>query len=114
MSQERIVAELSNLAAYQQFIRDNPVVILKASATWCGPCQTIKPYFAEKVNELPTGVSVLLIDISKSPSISRKLSIRSVPCFITIINGQPCDVMTGANKGNLDKFFEKLKKRLGM
>ena len=114
MSEERIVVELSSLSAYQQFVRDNPVVILKAGATWCGPCQTIKPYFIAKVNELPTGVSVMLVDISKAPTISRKLSIRSVPCFISIINGQPCDVITGANKGNLDKFFEKLKKRLGM
>ena len=111
--QKREVVELTTFQEYKNFVATRTVVILKASATWCGPCQTIKPHFINKVNELPLGVSVILIDISKAPSISRKLSIRSVPCMISIIRGQPCDVVMGANIDGINSFFGKIQKLLG-
>ena len=113
MAQQRKVVELTTFQEYEAFVAANPVVILKASASWCGPCQTIKSHFGNKVNELPTGVSVILIDINKAPSISRKLSIRSVPCIISIIRGEPCDVIMGANIDGINSFFGKISKLLG-
>ena len=110
--QERVVVELSDFNLYKNFIQNNSVVILKAGAIWCGPCKRIEPYFFTKIQELPRRVCVILLDIDKSPSITRRLSIKSVPCLISIIRGEPMDVITGANIDSINKFFEKIKKRL--
>lgn len=108
MSYERVVAELSTIAEYQRFIKIHPEVILIASAVWCGPCKIIKPFYIQKINTLPPNYSVALIDINKAPSISRRLSIRSVPCIISIINGEPQNVVVGANKNAITHFFNTL------
>ncbi len=109
---ERNEVALTALSAYQQFIIDNPIVILKASAVWCGPCKVIKPLFDSEVLKLPIDVSIIHLDINQGPSIARKLSIRAVPCMISIIGGYPVDVVTGANPAAVSKFFAKVQKRL--
>ena len=108
MSSERIVAELSTISEYQRFIKVHQEVILIASATWCGPCKIIKPFYVEKINTLPSNFSIALIDINKAPSISRRLSIRVVPCIMSILDGEPRDVVMGANKNTITSFFNKL------
>ncbi len=113
MAEERRLVEISDYSKFIQFLSENPVVIMKAHATWCGPCKTIQPFFEEKVNELPTGVSVVYVDVDKASTISRKYRIRSVPCMISFFKGQPYDVVKGANGGEIFKFFEKVKKRIG-
>lgn len=114
MSQERNVVQISSVEDYKRFVADNSVVIVKASAKWCGPCKTIQPFFMEKISELPLGVSVMFIDINDAPSLSRKLSIRAVPCIMSIVNGQPCDVVIGANTDKIGNFINKLKKQIGI
>ena len=112
-NEERRIVAISSLAAFQQFIRDNPVVILKAHATWCGPCKRIQPFFEEQYKTLPTGVSIVYVDIDQGPSIARKYAIRSVPCMISIYNGQPYDVVKGAKTQEIANFFTKVNKQLG-
>ena len=110
---KRTIVTLTELSTYQQFLRDNSVVILKAGAVWCGPCKMIQPLFDSEMRELPIEVSIVYLDVDKAPSISRRLSIRSVPCIISIINGQPDDVVVGANPAAVSKFFAKVRRRLG-
>ena len=110
--EERRVVAISSLAAFQQFIRDNPVVILKAHATWCGPCKRIQPLFEEQYKTLPKGVCIVYVDIDQGPSIARKYAIRSVPCMISLYNGQPYDVVKGARPQEIVNFFSKVKKQI--
>jgi len=48
MAEERQIVEISDYSALIRFLSENPVVIMKAHATWCGPCKTIQPFFEEK------------------------------------------------------------------
>lgn len=111
---ERIQVHLSEPAEFQDFLRDNQTVIVRAHATWCKPCKMVQPLFDACVEELPKCVSIVHLDIDKAPSVSRKLSIRSVPCFISFYQGQPYDVSKGSNPVSVKSFFNKVKNRLGM
>ena len=112
MSDERRVVSISSFATFQQFLRENPLVIMKAHSTWCGPCKTIQPHFEAEFNKLPQSATIVYVDIDKAPTISRKYSIRSVPCMISFYNGQPYDVVKGANPEAVTKFFAKIKKHI--
>ena len=52
------------------------------TATWCGPCQKIKPMI-EKISEGsdPTKLEVYMIDIDENNDLASEFKIRSVPSF---------------------------------
>jgi thioredoxin 1 len=52
------------------------------TATWCGPCQKIKPLL-EKISEGadPEKLEVYMIDIDDNDKIASEFKIRSVPSF---------------------------------
>jgi thioredoxin-like negative regulator of GroEL len=110
---DRVEVSISNIEEYSQFILNNPVVILKASAVNCGPCKTIIPLFKDEVSKLPPRVSIIYIDINDAPTIARKYRIRYVPCMLSIINGEPEDIIVGAKPEGIRDFFNKVKKRIG-
>jgi len=52
------------------------------TATWCGPCQKIKPLL-EKISEGadPSKLEIYMIDIDENDNIASEFKIRSVPSF---------------------------------
>jgi thioredoxin 1 len=52
------------------------------TATWCGPCQKIKPLL-EKISEGvdPNKLEVYMIDIDENDNLASEFKIRSVPSF---------------------------------
>lgn len=72
-------------------IENNDISILKDktchilfyfTATWCGPCQRIKPLL-EKLSEGsdPTKLEIYMVDIDENDDIAKEFNIRSVPTF---------------------------------
>lgn len=110
---DRIEVNISTMEEYAQFIKNNPVVILKASTAKCNPCKQILPFFKNEVSMLPSQVSIMYIDINNAPTIARKFRIRYVPCILSIINGMPEDSIIGAKPVEIKDFFNKVKKRIG-
>ena len=57
-------------------------ILFYFTATWCGPCQKIKPLI-KKISEGadPKKLEVYLIDIDENDTLSLKLKIKSVPTF---------------------------------
>jgi|TARA_B100001057_G_C22774300_1_gene920973 thioredoxin 1 len=100
-----------NLDDFNDIIKKNKVVIVKASAEWCGPCKTIVDLFNELLDGLSGDVVVVLIDYDKAEDIRRKLRIRSIPFIANFINGEMLDTVNSSNKSDIKKFFAKTNKR---
>ena len=43
-TEESQVVYLTERNDFLEFIKNNPYVIVKATATWCGPCKRVKPF----------------------------------------------------------------------
>tara|TARA_B110000046_G_scaffold109846_1_gene117130 strand:+ start:6474 stop:6812 length:339 start_codon:yes stop_codon:yes gene_type:complete len=110
---DRVVCKLGDLNEYQLFIKKYKYVLIKAGATWCGPCQRIKELFNSLAYKMPEEFVVGLIDIDDAQSIKRKLNIKSVPYFATIINGEVADVLVGSDEKQIQGLFNKCKKAVG-
>ena len=52
------------------------------TATWCGPCKTLKPIVQQAIAE--TGANVSIIDVDMAPELAEKHQIRSVPTIIVL------------------------------
>ena len=104
---ESRIVELTTRVELLQFIKNNKFVIVKTSATWCGPCRQIKPYVDKWLEILPSNIKVVFVDADKGADILRFLKWRSVPTFGNFIRGDHMDVFVGANREKVQSFFQK-------
>lgn len=74
---------------------DNGNYVIKAGATWCGPCKTYTPKF-EKVSQEFEDVNFISIDVDECPEIAKKFQIRSLPTTVILNDGKEIDRLNGA------------------
>ena len=56
-------------------------VLLDFQATWCGPCQEMRPEIDKLVRK---GYPVKQIDIDRSPELSDRYKVSAVPTFVVV------------------------------
>lgn len=95
----------SNYNELISYSRENPnkLIVMDFKATWCGPCNLIKPFFNYLKENYPN-VDFLEIDITNEDtmSITENFKIAKVPTFIYFKNGLICNSITGTNKENIE------------
>ncbi len=64
-------------------------------AAWCGPCRGFAPVFAQAAARHPEWLFAK-IDTDANPTLSRQLSIRSIPTLAVFRNGAVVDRVSGA------------------
>ena len=81
--------------------------LLYFTASWCGPCQQIKPFLKELSETLKVegkyNIEFYMIDIDKNEEFCDKCNIRSVPTFF-IMNGK--DLLGNLNGADKTKLSE--------
>ena len=81
--------------------------LLYFTASWCGPCQKIKPFLEELSDKLKEkgeySIEFYKIDIDKNEDFCNKCDIKSVPTFF-IMNGK--DLLSSLNGANKTKLSE--------
>lgn len=71
--------------------------ILYFTATYCGPCQAMKPLINELIQE---GKPISRIDVDQNPSLTQQYNVTSIPTFITLDEN---DNVVGRHKGVTSK-----------
>jgi thiol-disulfide isomerase/thioredoxin len=107
-----------------EIIIDKPVLlIVKFGATWCRPCQQIKPLCERQFSEMPDNIICFDIDIDESMDLYVALKkykmVNGVPCLLAYFLHPnrddnewyiPNDSVTGGNPSNVESFFNRCKK----
>lgn len=76
--------------------------VIDFSATWCGPCQKMKPVFHKLAKEFKDEYNFITIDIDEYPELASKYHIQAVPTFVFIDeDGEEGDRITGAVSENV-------------
>mgnify|MGYP000962756575 CR=1 FL=1 len=88
------------------FLKDNPYVIIRVSATWCGPCKKIQPLLNERINNLPDNIKVVYVDYDKHRDVATSLKIQNVPTFMFFKESCPDICLVGAQVPKVVKFFD--------
>ncbi len=76
------------MASFSEIINAEKPVLVDFFATWCGPCQTMKPILDDLKSKLGNTASVLKVDVDKNPHAASKYQIRSVPTLILFKQGK--------------------------
>lgn len=84
-------AELENgvsLAQYDAFIKENKVVLVDFTATWCGPCKILAPSLHELEQEMPEKFKLLKVDVDRDRPVAQQMNIAAMPTLVLYKDGQ--------------------------
>ncbi|KAK2963171.1 putative Thioredoxin [Blattamonas nauphoetae] len=84
------------------------LVVVDFSATWCGPCQKIKPVFENLPGKYPN-VTFIHCDVDELRDLDEVDSIQGVPTFRFWKKGKKVAEFSGANESNLLSTIDKHK-----
>jgi thioredoxin len=85
--------------------------IVDFTATWCGPCQQLKPVLDSIAKEHSGTVQLRAIDIDKEKSLAAQKGVGGIPDVRFYINGKEVDKFMGAYpKEHIDGIIAKLVK----
>ena len=79
-------------------IEQDEYLLFYFTATWCGPCQTIKPMILKLKEGLDSDkIKFYLIDIDDNDDLCERCKVTSVPTFILFKDKKEVGQTKGAN-----------------
>lgn len=87
------------------------VVVVNWTATWCGPCQRIKPAIQELATTdiaMEQKVRFRSVDVDKCQELAEAFQAVTLPTFMFFVQGKVVDQFSGANFKKLTETLQKL------
>jgi thioredoxin len=85
------------------------LVVVDFTASWCGPCKRVAPFFEEFSNKYQRAV-FLKVDVDECQETAAANKITAMPTFVFFRNKTKIDQMSGADTNALE---EKIKQHIG-
>ena len=118
-----IITEIETLKDFSIVLNNNPgLVIIKLGATWCKPCKKIEPQIHHFMDNLPPCMQGVILDVDDNFELyaffQKKKVTAGIPAILCYKKGQtdhiPCDSVLGTDANEINLFFERCYKLMGV
>ena len=81
---------------FQEQINGSKLNLIQFSASWCGPCQQLRPIIEKISNDMADKIDCYYHDIESQPNEPTKYSVRGVPTVLLFKSGKLVGTKVGA------------------
>ena len=106
------IVQLKTRQELQVFAKKSNAFIIDFTATWCGPCKTIKPLIDTAWEQMKTKFDMVIVDADEGCDICSSLKVKGFPTLVTFINKEMVESVQGADIEGVKHFFNASYKRL--
>jgi thioredoxin 1 len=89
------IPRVQSAAEFDAVVAREPVVLVDFYATWCPPCRTLAPRLAELSRQYAGKATFVKVDVDKSPELSQRMGVRSMPTVFVFAGGKAVDSRVG-------------------
>lgn len=75
------------MSNFIEVINSDKPVLIDFTAAWCGPCKIMSPILQEVKKNMGDAITIIKIDIDKSPQTAQTYSVQAVPTLILFQKG---------------------------
>ncbi|KAF5565127.1 thioredoxin 1 [Fusarium napiforme] len=103
------ITTIHSQSEFHALIQRHRFVIIFATATWCSPCQSIKPFFEKHANASnydPEKLAFAQFDTDEIPALHNEVGVRAIPAFFLMENEERVDNISGANPRALKELVD--------
>ncbi|MEE1448215.1 thioredoxin [Faecalitalea cylindroides] len=86
--------KIVNTQEFNELMNENAVLV-DFFATWCGPCKMLSPVLEGVAEKMKDKVTIVKVDVDRSPDLAAKFGVMSVPTMIMFKNGRQVDAFSG-------------------
>ncbi|RLV92677.1 Thioredoxin-like protein 1 [Spathaspora sp. JA1] len=98
---------VTSTSDFETYLSSNKFLVANFTASWCGPCQAIKPRIDEIYPKYP-GVEIVRVDLDSQRELATRYTISAVPTFVFFQDKQEVSRVRGANINSVIENLEKL------
>ena len=86
---------IADEAAFDTLIKEDSVVVVDCTASWCGPCKLVAPLMDQLSEEFDGKVTVSKLDLDSNKDVAKRFGIKSIPAVMFFKNGELMDTLVG-------------------